>query len=778
MIKPNGLVKSALVSMEEAGLFSRNATTKTNEFSNLYADMVGKGVKGSGLSTEDFLGDTSIYVQNSTFGGSNDVTNDLSGLSSFRAKVNNCLQRLESKMNSSLSKEDYNSNRYELTNAQKKAFAISVAAFQDPKSLIKVLSESAKQGGAGLSKEDISVQVPDLFKQAMSNESFDGTANLNNVFYSATINVIASRQSDFSEAFYPSIAISPEETGITFSLRVTSFFNEFKRSIDGREPKLNLKPMIKHAFDSDLFAEDRFKIVPKYLKDNEKNASKFVKDLVTDIVLPDGEDGQTAPLVVGQSIDLIGLDMAAGYGLKGEVGNRTDVLYPAIRVKNIYLKVTDDKQKSNILKVNAGCLQNSRALYGNQGHAKDMNINLDGNFRFQIGKALTDAKGNVQVWDDNGQMKTLDGATVVVSFGLNGKVNTELATINVNPTTVTVQKLINAQGGVVEENTLKTFAEKVKIEVIGYDVEAYRVNTNLRVQGQILRNDAFTKVVQVPYVSGFMVQGPIFNYTGDDNDLKSVQAIADSCVLKSDSIAIDRLFEDVEDIKAFAAAPEDYDVDLASGSKYFSSLYLNPYYKKYTLDVRRILNTLNSSAKAADIKASMINYLKQAAIDMYQDSRYLQAHQFSPNANQPAVVLVGTDFVTAQYLLHENEGNIIPLTDKLKLMVVWSPFEKMKGKLFMTFSATDKIGSIDEINILHFGFRAFSPVINLAIQRQNNNTIVDEQFSLPRFLHYAVLPIIVEMDVVGLPDSGMGSAPIKVEQHIALKEEESSRVVL
>lgn len=701
-----------------------------------------KGVELSSISHESF--------------SDSEISRDLIG--EKNVDISRTILDSLAKAETAISKE---SADFSFTNTQKKVAMITGMMFGNAKTLLTNLANStgtAKLDSNVYSPEGVSIEIPEIFKSALSKEAYDGTKNFDSVYYNIAVNVSASRQDDFSEAFFPTVAMSPEEIGISVSMSITNYVNDFVRSSDGKPVVMDNKSMIKHAFDKSVLLKDKTKIVPKYLKTVEANKEKFVEKSVLDSTGDNGEEFKTGALVVNKEIDVIGLSYADGYGLNGSTGDRTDALYPSIRVTNLYFNLKTENSETQLFKTSVSGIQGSGFLYSNEGHFKTIKLSMqDAIVPFKLGNG-NDTGFNGIKQDFKDDLKTFKDYVIEVKFSLSGNARIDTGVVQVQPTVATIVAAKNAQGSYVDSTQLQKIVQAFKqLEIVGYDIEAYVTNTNLRHKGQLMQIDAYTRFIPVPYSSGFTIQGPIVNYTGTDNDITHITSNADSCVLKSNADAMKTLIE----IKDNLASITGVNQEIPMNTNFITDKIISPYFKSLDLDVISMLDSLSSSGRREDIREALTNFIMQEALSMYT-AGYMNAHKLT-SGKKKATVLIGTDLVTSQYLLYQREGNVFSLSDELDAMVVWSPFKDMEGKIFMTFSTTNKIGEIEKPDILHFGFRAFSPTITVNVQR-SGNTISNEQTTVPRYRHIGLLPILVELNVKNLPKAAQEKISINTNR--------------
>lgn len=64
-------------------------------------------------------------------------------------------------------------------------------------------------------------------------EAYDDRDNRNAAIYSIAYNMQASRQDEFGETFYPTIVITPDQVGMSITVRLMSVYNDLLRQTSG-----------------------------------------------------------------------------------------------------------------------------------------------------------------------------------------------------------------------------------------------------------------------------------------------------------------------------------------------------------------------------------------------------------------------------------------------------------------------------------------------------------------------------------------------------------------
>ena len=110
----------------------------------------------------------------------------------------------------------------------------------------------------GLDVGEVSQQL------SLATESYDPQKLNNAVYFSIVHNLAAATQDAFAEAFFPTITIAPEQSGIDVVVQFTSIYKEFTRSIKGTPDKFNRVPLAKSLYDNSIMGIDKFKVVPVF----------------------------------------------------------------------------------------------------------------------------------------------------------------------------------------------------------------------------------------------------------------------------------------------------------------------------------------------------------------------------------------------------------------------------------------------------------------------------------------------------------------------------------
>lgn len=170
-------------------------------------------------------------------------------------------------------------------------------------------------------------------------EAFSEQELRNHVPMSIVYNVQAVRQDKFSEAFYPTHVLTPDQAGLDLSVRKFNVYDEVRHGTSGKVTDFKWRNLINAARDASILNNEATEVVPVRAVDNS-NASYFVDAaLVAPTTRKIGTlDIPTAPLKMGVELDLLGISQFPGT-LGATLTDSTDSLDARVSLKNVYLKM-------------------------------------------------------------------------------------------------------------------------------------------------------------------------------------------------------------------------------------------------------------------------------------------------------------------------------------------------------------------------------------------------------------------------------------------------------
>lgn len=591
-------------------------------------------------------------------------------------------------------------------------------------------------------------------KVSISKESFDGSKNHNAVYFNMIVNMGSARQEDFVEMFMPTVIIKPFETGSLCTLKFASYISDYMMERDDTtlvEDKMNRKPMIKHIFDPKIMGQERTRVVP--YNNNDASATKWLVSGIKTTSDVTGETIETGFYKLGEKINILQLSQTAR-DLKNGTMDNTDNLLPGISLESVLVKFKTASEE-HYMEMSTKNLPGRVTSWTGQGHGKDVTLNLHNQvIGFTIGDQ--DVKKSAATFQTDLAGKT--GWKIFVSLDVAGNGNLQTGTVSancINMKIVEVRDNNNVKKDLTQGEGKTVVDAFTGVEPVGYTLKAYKANTNMRKKGQQIQSDAYSVYFEADYKSPVLVKGPIAKYTGEETDYAEVENLVSAATYASNFAGVKKLVDYVADLEAEWALYSG--ATLGEDWSYNGNL-VNPYFKKDTLDVLDIINSLKSHERRKDLRAALINRITEDAIVMMIKSNYGIAFQDEYKGSKKLTLLIGTDPKIATYLCQENGEDEIkdffPLTDKIDCKVVSTLNPAVEGKIFMTFSVANAVGQIDQITKLHPGFRLFSPGVTVTIDvTPENGALYQGSTFVPRYEHHLDLKVFTVYEVTNLPET-------------------------
>lgn len=667
---------------------------------------------------------------------------DASAQDSATSQRGTLLDTVEATVQTILSTEDFSG--MDITEAQMKAAKYIAPLAIDPQSAVGSLTSlkqiDAPAGSVNVSAEDMGIEdIVDPL--TIGNEAYDGQSINNALYYSITYNLLASRQDAFGEGFFPTITIDPTSSGANIESEYISLYNEITRTKDGAPDagKFEKIPVVKAIYDNDLFASDRNKIVPV---SRAENADVLVPALAF-VDKSTGSEITTAPIKFGKNISLLGISQTDAQLTKGSMDN-TDALANHLVVENVYYSLEGDDGAGGTttenFKFSAAILPFSNFTYTTQDHNKDMGLSFQSDSIYiKTGSTLT-ADGSAST-----TLAALpQNHTIGLKVVLNGSANAQAGDIVIYANQIEVVEVRDAAGNVLPSTNADYVAIATafsgKVNLVGYTVEAYTTNSNLRTRGQMITSDRYNQIYTVPLRQGITVVTPTKNATGNDNDASKINNQITYAGIRTSIHAVQTLTEYAKMLKNITANGAIENVKVMGVARH----HVSPYYAEENIDVTTFVDSIKSTDRLGDIQAVLVNNIKEAVINMSIDSNYSVANTVLRGAAGGKIsVIIGTDPKIAHYLTRGDET--IDIGDDYEAKVVSTPNKAVAGKIFVTFVVNENRNT--EPHPLNFGQMFWAPTITTDVVRTMNGSTSRELSTMPRFLHVVNLPILSVFNV-------------------------------
>lgn len=607
-----------------------------------------------------------------------------------------------------------------------------------------VLSSKPKSVGADIMVMSTGVADGFMERPQVSMEAYDERDNRNAQMYSIIYNLLASRQDDFGETFFPTIIVNPNEVGVTISVKLFYVYNDFKRSVTGALANYGRKSVIRAYADSDILKNELTRVVPVLRTGGgaDDNSDKFVA--VADVpawsvALGNNITVTTGALKVDNKVDLIGISQTNELLNSGIMGP-SDTLDTFIKLESVFVKVTDGTN-TDFIRLNVENIPAATFTYAPQGNYRRMMLAMDSD-----GVVMDDKTVNV-AGAAPAALPELATNKVRVQLSINGSVTLDKGDGSVSRGTLSLVTMRNAAGQLVTGAGFNTLAGKLaSAEIVGYTLTSFRANSNIRQRGQLLDSQNEFRAIQVPYRSPMSVIMPAINSGNDDNS--ALQTLITTTGIRVSNEAVTSLLKAQVSLAGYNAVA-DVNGELPELSA-IGHLYVKPVYFQEEINLATTVDSLKSHEKLKDIRAAIVEKIRFYANEMYRQSEYKAgASVLTGNIGFKPTVIVGTDPVIYNYIMAD--GDLRTLGESFDVKIVSTLDARVKGKIFISFGVFDAARNTS-INPLNFGNMFYSPELTVVMPVSRDGQVSKELIVAPRFVHNVNLPIMTMLTIDGLPE--------------------------
>lgn len=575
----------------------------------------------------------------------------------------------------------------------------------------------------------------------LSLEAYDERENRNAQMFSIVYNLLSSRQDEFGETFFPTIIVNPSEVGVHIAIRLFLVYNDFKRSANGSLANYARKNVIRAYADAEILKNEQTRVVPVLRTGGgaDDNSALFSAEVPAWAVeLGSSITVNTGALRLDSKIDLIGISQTNELLNSGLMGP-SDTLDTYIKLESIYVKITQGAT-SEVIRISTEHLPSAAFTYAPQGNYRRMILTMDTD-----GVVLDNRTTTV-----TGVAPTLLAELAThkarVQLTINGSVVIDKGDAIVSRGSLALVALRNAGDQLVTGTVFNDLAAKIaSLEVIGYTLEAFRANSNIRQRGQLLDTQIENRILHVPYRSPMSVIMPAI--LGSD-DTGALQNLITATGIRVSNEAVTSLLKAQTSLAAYNG------VAIASGElpemTSIGHFYVKPVFFGEAMNLASTVDSLKSHERIKDIRAALVEKIRFYANEMYRQSEYKAAAAvLTGNVGFKPTVIVGTDPVIYNYI--QADGDLRTLGESFDVKVVSTLDQRVTGKIFISFSCFD--GSRNTtVNPLSFGCMLYSPEVTTKMPVSRDGQVSNELIVIPRFTHVPVLPVLTVLDVAGLPD--------------------------
>ena len=675
--------------------------------------------------------------------------------------VSNSINSFETAVSDIISELSVAKEEFKLTDAQiKSAKMIAAVAAGGKASFEQILNPASikdKKGQTVVAVESMGLEgyvTPDQVGAVVSQEAFDGQQLNNAIYFSIAYNIGASVQDEFGETLFPTIAVSPTESGISVSVEFVAIANEYLRNksgkpVDGSDPDDRIA-VIKAIYDNEIFGVDTTALIPVYRDNDAENMANFVADGKYTDDKTTGKPIVTAPLKFDTAIDLLGISQTDDILAKGNMDN-TDAVDRAVSLKTVYftMKGAQGTEADELFAYDVTAVDGRRFFPASavEGHYKGLRCNFKAN-------GISINTSNTKKADGNAStnLASLAGNyNIFLQFNISGDLNTDSGVVDLTAGSVRLVAVRNAAGELVDKNDV----EYKKIEkavgaakLVGYVLDAKRTNSNVRTRGIIVSNEIFSYLYTVPFRSGVTCIKSLVNYSGTENDANRIAAQSQTTGFIISNIAVKTLVDHVDSLRSLSD-------NGALGAFKFGGIgrkFIKPYFRQENVNLSDVVDSLESNKRDDDIRSNILQRVNNIAMDMIINSNYGPAFKvLKGNSGQKIKIVIATDPNIARLIVRGGESEFA-YGDRFTFVVVSTYNNLMKDKIVVVPTVLDanKNTTPDPLN---FGFCAYTPTIVYEVSKTTNGAVAGELNTIPRFLHVVNLPIAGLINVSGVAEA-------------------------
>lgn len=625
----------------------------------------------------------------------------------------------------------------ELTEAQLEAGAIAAMAAGAPAEYAEVALRSAPaEGGERLEVAASGAAGAVDVRETPSLEAFDERELAKFIPYSIAFNVKASRQDSFSEMFYPTTVVSPDQGGYEVHLRRTLVHNAIQHSANGRTSDWQRKNLVHAAIDATILADESTALVPTVLA-NGSNADKFVPEaLVAPTTRRIGNvDVVTAPLLIGQQVDLLGLSSHPGLLGAGFI-DHTDAIDAAISLEKLYVQLND----TTVVRFNTLRLARAGFVKSVEGDGREMALA----FRSQdlvLDANTTDVAG---VSPEILQAVRDANYTVRLSVNVTGTINVQLGNAELFASKVNVASIVDEDGNEISlaSGAGRTIAQALTAEaqVLCYELKAARTNSNRRTRGLLLDHNDQVYRYTIPLGAPISAPSP----AGSNRDARDLESLIDAVRVRNTNNAVTRLLNYIGTLKEYVGSVQRK--GCLPSVEGVGGFLVQPFFEDLVIDMDEQISSIRDIDRAADVNALLVNSIRDVAYRMYRASGFQPALNASSNGSNQPKLLIGTDVLLQRHLMVTGDSRTFGIA--FANYQIESTFDSRMDDTIIIAITRD--GQCEAGDPLQWGVHAWIPELASSMMVARDGGTYPEAMVQPRNLHVNNVPVAARIKVKNL----------------------------
>lgn len=625
----------------------------------------------------------------------------------------------------------------ELSEAQLEAGAIAAMAAGAPAEYAEVALRSVPaEGGERLEVATSGSAGSVDVRETPSLESFDERELAKFIPYSIAFNVKASRQDSFSEMFYPTTVVSPDQGGYEVHLRRTLVHNAIQHNVAGNRADWQRKNLVHAAIDATILADESTALVPTILA-NGSNADKFVPEaLVAPTTRRIGNvDVLTSSLLIGQQVDLLGLSSHPGLLGAGFI-DHTDAIDAAISLEKLLIQLND----TTVVRFNTLRLARAGFVKSVEGDGREMSLA----FRSQdliLDSTTTDVAG---VQPEILQAVRDAKYTVRLSVNVTGTVNVQLGNAELFASKVSVASIIDEDGNEISlvSGAGRTLAQALvaDAQVLGYDLKTARTNSNRRTRGLLLDHNDQTFRYTIPLGAPISAPSP----AGSNRDARDLESLIDAVRVRNTNNAVTRLLNYISTLKEYVGGVQRK--GCLPSVEGVGGFLIQPFFEDIEIDMEEQVSSVRDIDRAADVNALLVNAIRDVSYRMYRASGFQPALNASSNGSNQPKLLIGTDVLLQRHLMVTGDSRTFGIA--FAEYQIESTFDSRMNDTIII--ALTRQGQCEAGDPLQWGVHAWIPELASSMMVARDGGTYPEAMVQPRNLHVNNVPVAARIRVKNL----------------------------
>lgn len=572
-----------------------------------------------------------------------------------------------------------------------------------------------------------------------SGEAFEESELANFAAQNIMFNVLAARQDEFAEAFFPTKTVTAAEGGIEVIVDRQEVIDYTQHNTDGSLMDLSRKNLIDAYQDHTILENRSTELVPYARADGSADANFISTSLVANRQREiSGTEVPTRPLKLDQELNLLGLSQHPGLVQNG-VLDHTDAIAPGMKLSALYMSMSDGTT-TEVVPFDVKNMTRVEFKKSHEGRGREVTLNFITD-RLPLTAETTTVGGTAVTLL---QTEVIDkNLSVQLGVNVTGHGVLETGTISVNSTKIRVKAVYDANGNSLpldsgDGATVVARLDTLGAEMVGYDLAARRSNNNWRTVGTLIDVTPYSEGYAIPTGYPITVKTP----TDENQNGAKINGMINAARIRNSNDAVTTLFNYAEQLAAHkqsiaAGAP----IDIIGASRHI----ITPYYNEDDVDVAARVEVIRSMDRFQDVSRVIIDAVRQEAYNMYQDSNYGPALELaSAGSDTKPTVLIGCDNVTSQYLYMNDMEKL--MGEQMDYQLVSTNDNRMHGTIFITFTRR-RPGSEDGLS---FGVHAYMPELIQRVTTNHGGSTAKNDRVVPRQMHVPVLPVLARLNIQNL----------------------------